>query len=81
MLAVFGYLLLVLLQPYAAWRTFTSANQNQRSKLMAAIGRLAEIRQEILSAATAPDLQGRLQALQGPALSPADPPFARSSRA
>jgi hypothetical protein len=71
-LAALGYLLLMPLQPYSAWRTYTSADQSQRGQLSAANKRFADMRQAILSSPNPSELQNRLQALQGPLLGPAD---------
>ncbi len=72
MAAVLGFLLLIPLQGYAVWRGISNANSQQNTQLRQVTGRVSAVRDAINKSTSTQDLQGRLQALRVPPLSPAD---------
>ncbi len=70
--AVIGYLLLIPLQGFALWRSISGANVVQSQQLKTATAKVQELRGAVRQASSSADLQARLQALQGPSLSPSD---------
>lgn len=70
--AAIGFLLLLPLQAVSAWRIHSTAGVTRNQQLSTARQRISQIRTEIEAAATPQDLQSRLQALRGPALTPVD---------
>lgn len=70
--AALGFLLLMPLQAFAAWRAYGNATFAQGRQLQAAERKFVELRQAILAAGSPEDLQARFQRLQGPPLNPAD---------
>jgi hypothetical protein len=70
--AAIGFLLLIPLQGFAAWRAYGTAASQQGQQLKVAERRFTELRQAILTSGSPAEVQARFQRLQGPALSPAD---------
>ncbi len=70
--AAIGFLLLVPLQGFAAWNVYGTATSGQSRQLQLAERKFKDLRQVILSASTAAELQAGFQRLQGPALPPAE---------
>jgi hypothetical protein len=70
--AAIGYLLLIPLQGYAAWKAVTSVNSQQGRQLRAASARIESIRQAVQESRSTAELQSKLQTLRGPSLPPAD---------
>ncbi len=65
-----GYLLLIPLQISAAWKGVNTADGARSSQLNVGLKRVQLLREAIQQARTTPELQQRLQALNGPALPP-----------
>jgi hypothetical protein len=59
-----GFLLLIPLQGFATWRTFSLANQNEQMQVKAANKTLTPIKREVNEATSTEDLQKRLLALK-----------------
>lgn len=66
--AALGYLLLIPLQGYAAWKGLNTAKSAQAQQLKAAKQRIGQIRAAISQSRTTAELQSRLQVLRGPSL-------------
>ncbi len=72
--AALGFLLLVPLQGFAAWRFYSTVTGSQQQQLSQASQKLADLRQAISSATSHQELQARVQQLfgQNASLSPAE---------
>ena len=67
-LAVLGFLLLVPLQTYAAWRNWSLARANVARQLSAATSTFDLLQETITNASSLDNLRSRLQAIQAPNL-------------
>jgi len=65
-----GYLLLIPLQISAAWKGVNTADSARSGQLNVGLKRVQQLRQAIKEARTTPELQARLEALNGPTLPP-----------
>lgn len=65
-----GYILLIPLQISAAWKGVNTADSARSGQLNIGLRRVQQLRQAIQQARTTPELQARLQALNGPSLPP-----------
>jgi hypothetical protein len=65
MVAAIGFLLLIPLQGYATWRSYSSAKSNQQNLIRQADKRLAPIKKAVESATSVDDLQQQLSRLGG----------------
>ncbi len=65
MIAAVGFLLLIPLQGYATWRSFSNAKSTQQTLIQQATKRLAPVKQSIESATSIDDLQQKLSRLEG----------------
>jgi hypothetical protein len=63
--AAIGFLLLIPLQGFATWRTYTDAKANQQTLIRQANRRVAPLKRVIESATSTADLQQKLSRLQG----------------
>jgi hypothetical protein len=65
MVAAIGFLLLIPLQGFATWRSYTVAKANQQTLIQQANKRLAPLKKAIDSATSVADLQQKLSRLPG----------------
>jgi hypothetical protein len=70
--AAIGYLLLIPLQSFAAWKGVSTANTSQSQQLRAANRRIVQLREAIKGARTTAEMQSRLQTLRVPNLPQAE---------
>lgn len=75
--AAIGFLLLIPLQGFATWRTYTDAKVNQQTLIRQANRRVAPLKRLIESATSTADLQQKLSRLQGVRLQLAPEDFSR----
>lgn len=77
MAAAIGFLLLIPLQGFATWKTYTEARANQRTLIEQANRRVAPLKRVIESATSTADLQQKLSQLEGGRLQLAPEDFSR----
>jgi hypothetical protein len=70
--AAIGFLLLIPLQGFAAWSAYGTATSAQSRQLQLAERKFKDLRQVIVTAGSAGELQAGFQRLQGPAVPPGD---------
>ncbi len=63
--AAIGFLLLIPLQGFATWQSYSNAKSNQQALIQEASKRLAPVKQSIESATSIDDLQKQLSRLEG----------------